>query len=149
MSEILFYQLERRPLEKVLPDLLAISLERGWRVVVEVGSEERLEALDGLLWTYDDQAFLPHGTSADGHAAEQPIYLTCGPDNPNGATVRFLVDGATTQAFSDYQRVVYLFDAADPDAVASAREAWKAAREAGAEATYWRQEESGRWTKQA
>lgn len=149
MPEILFYQLERRPLENVLPELLAKSLERGWRVVVEAGSDERLEALNGLLWTYDDQSFLPHGTSADGHSEAQPIFLTTGPDNPNGATVRFLVDGATTRAFSDYQRVVFLFDAADPDAMASAREAWKAARAEGADATYWRQEESGRWTKQA
>ena len=74
------------------------------------------------------RSFLPHGTAADGNAADQPIYLTAGPDNPNGAVVRFLVDGATTRAFSDYQRIVFLFDAGDPDAMASAREAWKAAK---------------------
>jgi DNA polymerase-3 subunit chi len=149
MGEVLFYQLERRPLEKVLPELLAKSLERGWRVVVEAGSDERLEALNGLLWTYDDTSFLPHGTAADGNAADQPIYLTVGPDNPNGAVVRFLVDGATTRSFSDYQRIVFLFDAGDPDAMASAREAWKAAKADATDATYWRQDEGGRWRKEA
>jgi DNA polymerase-3 subunit chi len=149
MAEVLFYQLEQRPLEKVLPELLVKSLERGWRVVVEAGSDERLEALNGLLWTYEEASFLPHGTADDGHSADQPVFLTVGPDNPNGATVRFLVDGATTRAFAAYERVVFLFDAADPDAMAGAREAWKAAKADGADATYWRQDESGRWKKEA
>src|SRR5690606_32265473 len=46
MTEILFYHLEAQPLERVLPLLIEKSLERGWRVVVETGSEERAEAID-------------------------------------------------------------------------------------------------------
>ena len=90
MAELLFYHLERQPLESALPGLLQRSLERGWRVVVKVGSEERLEALNAHLWSFDDASFLPHGAAADGHAEAQPIWLTTGDDNPNGATVRFL-----------------------------------------------------------
>lgn len=147
MAEVLFYHLERSPLESVLPDLLARSLERGWRVVVKVGSDERLEALNAHLWSFDDASFLPHGSAADGHAEEQPIWLTTGDDNPNGANVRFLVDGAETADFAGYSRIVFMFDAADAEAVRQAREAWTAARAAGSEATYWRQSENGRWTK--
>ena len=149
MAEILFYHLERSPLERVLPDLLARSLERGWRVVVKIGSEERLQALNAHLWSYDDASFLPHGAAADGHAEEQPVWLTTGDDNPNGANVRFLVDGARAEDFAGYERIVFMFDAADAEALAQAREAWKAARGAGGEATYWRQDENGRWAKQA
>jgi len=123
MAELLFYHLERQPLEGVLPGLLQRSLDRGWRVVVKVGSEERLEALNAHLWSFDDTSFLPHGAAADGHAEEQPIWLTTGDDNPNGATVRFLVDGAETSDFATYARSVFLFDAADPEAVAKARAA--------------------------
>jgi DNA polymerase-3 subunit chi len=148
MTEILFYQLERRPLESALPDLLQRSLDRGWRVVVKVGSDERLEALNAHLWTYDEASFLPHGAAADGNAAEQPIWLTTGDDNPNGASVRFLVDGADTADFSGYDRTVFIFDAADAEALAKAREAWKGTRAAGGAATYWRQDENGRWMKQ-
>ena len=43
-TEALFYHLERHPLEVVLPQLLLRTLERGWRAVVQAGSEERLEA---------------------------------------------------------------------------------------------------------
>jgi len=148
VAELLFYHLERQPLESALPGLLQRSLERGWRVVVKVGSEERLEALNAHLWSFDDAAFLPHGSAADGHAEAQPVWLTTGDDNPNGANVRFLVDGAELSDTAGYDRVVVMFDAADAEAVAKARAAWKSA--AGEhEATYWRQDDNGRWTKQA
>src|SRR5262249_12847863 len=47
MTEIVFYQLQRQPLERVLPTLIEKSLERGWPVVVQAASEERVEGLDG------------------------------------------------------------------------------------------------------
>jgi len=38
MTEILFYHLQRQPIEKVLPTLLEKSIERGWRrLMSEVG----------------------------------------------------------------------------------------------------------------
>ena len=43
----------------------------------------------------------------------QPVYLTTSEDNPNGATVRFLVDGAEASDLAAYTRVVYLFDGRD------------------------------------
>lgn len=77
-GEVLFYQLDHQPLDKVLPGLLQKTLERGWRAVVQAGSEERIEALDALLWTYADDSFLPHGTARDGAADRQPVFLTTG-----------------------------------------------------------------------
>src|SRR6185437_966984 len=107
MTEILFYHLQRLKLENVLPTLLQKSVERGWKVVVQASSEERIEALDAHLWTWRDDAFLPHGTWREGEAAEQPILLTVNDDNPNRATVRFLIDGAPIPADAGaYQRIV-------------------------------------------
>ena len=94
MTEILIYQLQRQPLERVLPALIEKSVERGWRVIVQAASEERVEALDAQLWTFRDDSFLPHGTWREAEASEQPILLTLNGDNPNGAAVRFLIDGA-------------------------------------------------------
>jgi DNA polymerase-3 subunit chi len=148
-TEVLFYHLERQPLERVLPALLEKTLARGWTAVVQSGSEERLLALDTALWTYSDDSFLPHGTRRDGPPALQPIYLTSGDETPNGAGVRFLVDGAETRAFAGFTRVVYLFDGHDPEAVARARCQWSAARAAGCATTYWQQTDAGRWEKKA
>jgi len=150
MAEFLFYHLKGQAPEQVLPALLQKSLERGWRVVVQASSEERIEALDAHLWTWRDDAFLPHGTWRDAEAAEQPILLTPNEDNPNGAVVRFLVEGASLPAdASSYQRVVLLFDGDDPEAVEAARARWSEAKSAGFEVTYWQADENGRWRRQA
>jgi DNA polymerase-3 subunit chi len=149
MTQMLFYQLKGQTPEQVLPALLQKSLERGWRVVVQASSEERVEALDAHLWTWRDDSFLPHGTWRDPQAAEQPIVLIASEENPNGAAVRFLVDGADlTQNNAAYERVVMLFDGDDPEALEAARARWSKAKAEGAEVTYWRADEGGRWQRQ-
>jgi DNA polymerase III subunit chi len=148
MAEILFYHLETRPLEAVVPLLLEKTLERGWRAVVEVGSRERAEALDAHLWTYRDDSFLAHGLAGEETDALQPVLLTTGDENPNGANVRFFVDRAVPQSSEGYERLVYLFSGLDPDALAEARLAWRALKP-GNDVTYWQQEADGRWVKKA
>jgi len=144
MTDVLFYHLERQPLERVLPSLVERTLLRGWRAVVQAGSEERVEALDTLLWTYSEESFLPHGTKKDGSIADQPVFLTIEDVNPNGATVRFLVDGADLADLTGYERVVYLFDGNDESAVARAREQWKAVKGVGCAISYWQESAEAR-----
>jgi DNA polymerase III subunit chi len=150
MTEIFFYHLQRQPIERVLPQLLERSYERGWRVVVQAASDERLDALDALLWTYRDDNFLPHGTTREPDPAAQPILLTTAEHNPNGATVRFLIDGVPMPADAEsYDRIVLLFDGEDDDALAAARAHWNEAKTQGFAVTYWQPDEQGRWVKKA
>lgn len=150
MTEILFYHLQGQKLEGVLPALLEKSLERGWRVIVQGASEERIDALDAHLWTYRDDGFLPHGTWREPEAATQPVLLTLTDGNPNGANVRFLIESAPVPADAEtYERIVLLFDGEDGEAVAAARERWSDAKARGFEATYWQPDASGRWAKKA
>jgi DNA polymerase III subunit chi len=150
MTEILFYQLKGQRLEQVLPPLLLKSLERGWRVVIQTASEERIEALDTHLWTWRDDAFLPHGTWREPNPAEQPVILTPNGENPNSAAVRFLLEGAEwPDDAAAYQRLVLLFDGDDPDALAAARERWAKVKNDGFEVTYWQADQNGRWQRQA
>ncbi len=150
MTEIYFYHLQSQPIERVLPTLLEKSLERGWRVVVQAASEERIDALDAHLWTFRDDSFLPHGTHKQPEANEQPILLTVNDDNPNRAQVRFLIDDAPVpDDASPYQRIVLLFDGDDDEAVAAARTRWTQAKEKGLDATYWQPDAQGRWVKKA
>ncbi|MDP2409467.1 MAG: DNA polymerase III subunit chi [Pseudolabrys sp.] len=150
MTEVLFYHLQGQKLEGVLPMLLEKSLERGWRVIVQGATEERIDALDAHLWTYRDDGFLPHGTWRETDAPMQPVLLTLGDDNPNAASVRFLIEGAAMPAdAAAYQRIVLLFDGNDDDAVAAARGHWTDVKAKGFEATYWQPDENGRWLKKA
>lgn len=151
MSEALFYHLERRRLEDVLPGLLEKTVERGWRALVRVDTAERASAIDALLWTYNDESFLPHAISGDGEARRQPILITVEPDSQSGANILFIVGGARMpdweEARRTFTRVVVLFDGRDPDAVSAARAGSGAATDAGFETTYWRQSEAGKWEK--
>src|ERR1700761_45143 len=99
MTETLFYHLERRSLEDVLPGLVEKSLQRGWRAAIKTDSSERSDALDTLLWTYDDQSFLPHAQAGDGDPSRQPVLITVEDGNTNGADVLILVGGSETPAW--------------------------------------------------
>jgi DNA polymerase III subunit chi len=147
VTELRFYHLERRRLEDVLPSLLEQALAEDVRVVVEAPSDELIEALDERLWTYADDSFLPHGLAREGAGESQPIFLTTGPENPNGAAWRVLVGGArVARALSDPPaRLILIFDGADPEARAAARTEWAELKAAGHALSYWREDDAGRW----
>lgn len=149
MTEIRFYHLQRTRLEETLPVILERCHARGERVVVVAGSAERVEALAAHLWTYRPDSFLPHGTAKDGDGAAQPIYLTAGTENPNGAEVLVLSDGATHPAIGGFRLACELFDGQDDDAVAAARQRWQAYREAGHALVYFQQTPAGKWEEKA
>lgn len=150
MTEVLFYHLQSQPLEAALPTLVERSLARGWRAVIQMSSPERLAALDAHLWTYRDDSFLPHGPENEKNAGEQPVLLTTNELNPNGAAIRFLIEGTGLPAdAAGYQRIVLMFDGNDDEAAASAREQWRIAKAGGHTVTYWQQDASGRWQQKA
>jgi DNA polymerase III subunit chi len=153
MVEIAFYHHQTLSIEETLPKLLERSLARGWRVAVQATSERRLDALDQHLWAYRDDSFLPHGRKRDPSPETQPIYLTCADDNPNGADVRFFVEGAhiapILASAAPKERAVLLFDGENPDELANARAQWKELRDAGQTLIYQQQDESGRWIEKA
>ncbi|HEY6336622.1 MAG TPA: DNA polymerase III subunit chi [Alphaproteobacteria bacterium] len=149
MSEVWFYHLQRQALEEVLPPLLEKVLAAKKRAVVILSSEERVEAINNLLWTHDDRGFLPHGSARDGFAAEQPIWLTAIDENPNGAEILVLADGAHSAQMAGYGRCLELFDGNDPASVAAARGRWKDYKDAGYDVAYWQQDARGKWEKKA
>ncbi|MFV0475786.1 MAG: DNA polymerase III subunit chi [Pikeienuella sp.] len=151
MAELLFYHLTRRPLEAAVPGLLEKCLERGWKVTLRAGSPERAAALNRHLWTYREDSFLPHGGPDDGDPARQPVYLTAGPEVPNGAEVLMLDEGATADPseLAGFNPALLLYDAHDEEALAAARGPWTAVVAAGLKAVYWAETEAGGWTKKA
>ena len=122
--EIWFYHLERSTLDQVLPELLGRTLQRGWRALVRVAEERRLEDIDERLWTFREDSFLAHGRADEPNAARQPILLTTGTENPNAADALFLVDGAEPGELDAFKRCVVLFDGGDDDQLRNARAQW-------------------------
>ncbi|MEC9432709.1 MAG: DNA polymerase III subunit chi [Pseudomonadota bacterium] len=150
MAEAWFYHLTDGSPEATAPDLTEKCLSRGWRVAARCGTGAMVSTLDRALWTFRDDSFLPHGTAGDGDPATQPVYLTAGPEVPNGAAVLMLVDGAAAapDEMRGFERVIVIFDGADPRRLDQARGLWRETVAAGLKAVYWAQD-AGRWVKKA
>lgn len=147
MTRIDFYHLQKQNLEIVLPKLVEKAYALNQKIKIKIGNEARVEFINSLLWTYQDESFLPHGSRKDGSSDLQPIWLSDQDDNPNGATLLFLVDGAdiNTEQTDSFERVFNIFDGNDPDAVAFARQQWKKLKADNNELHYWQQNAEGRW----
>ena len=149
MPEVHFYHLEAFTLERALPPILEKVMKRGWRAVVHTAGEERTESLSAALWTFREESFLPHGTPRDGNAPRQPVWFTETGEEPNSPRVRVCVDGVPLGDPAGLERVIYVFDGRDPEALEKARAEWKAARVSGHEVFYWQQDRDGKWSKKA
>lgn len=149
MTDIRFYHMQQKRLEQALPEILAKVLERGMRAVIKLGSRERLDAMDSVLWTHDPAGFLPHGFAKDGSEGDQPLWLTTEEENPNGAVVLILADGAVSDRVGEYQMCCEFFDGNDEEAVAAARGRWKEYKDGGHDLSYYQQDDNGRWEKKA
>jgi DNA polymerase-3 subunit chi len=87
----------------------------------------------------------------DGEPAMQPVLITMEDGNPNGAEIFFYVGGAAPVSWNDVSalsRVVLLFDGRDAAALEAARAAWKDAKSAGHDVTYWKESPAGKFEKQ-
>ncbi|MGB7404225.1 MAG: DNA polymerase III subunit chi [Pacificimonas sp.] len=142
-----FYHCTRAEPLAVLPRLAAKAHQAGQRVLVHAVDDRLAEEVDERLWTYDQASFLPHGRAGDEHDTEQPILLSNNFARPNKAAVLMSMSGQLPPDDAGFDRVLYLFDGNDDDAVARARHHWKAltARD-GMTLTYWAQDERG-WKK--
>mgnify|MGYP006451440781 CR=1 FL=1 len=145
MTDIAFYHLQQSSLEDALPKLLELTLKTGKRALVRASSADRVAALDAALWTQENDSWLQHGTEKEGHAEDQPIWLTTENDNPNKAAFVFLTDGSAAEDMTSFERCFDLFNGNDETSVAAARDRWKALKEAGHDLHYWQQNEYGKW----
>lgn len=143
MTEIRFYHLTTRSMDQALPEILQKAFAAGHRVIVRTGDEAEAERLNTHLWTWKPESFLPHGSKKDGRAAEQPIWLTAGDDNPNNANVLIVTDGAVPESLEGFTLFCDLFDGRDETRLAAARERWKTYKNSDHTLTYWQQTEKG------
>lgn len=144
-AHVQFYHLTATPLERALPKLIEKAYNAGHRVLLVEGAEERLEAFNQLLWTYQPGGFLPHGSVKDGAPEEQPVLLAPTPDNRNHADIALITDGTALSDTAAFTRVLDIFDGNDSIAVDKARARWKEYQASGCALSYLRQTEQGAW----
>jgi DNA polymerase III subunit chi len=148
-----FYHLTRDPVEVAVPKLLERVIRDGYKVLVCAGSAEQVEKLDTVLWTYEKDSFLPHGTDRNDALDLQTVLLTANGKlaeaAPNSATVLLMLDNVLPEALGPFQRFLYMFDGGVEAQVQTARRHWKELKDKGLPLTYWQQTETGGWKKEA
>lgn len=142
-----FYHLTRSPLDRVLPAITHKVLEDGGRLLIVAEEEDTRAKLDGLLWTYSAESFLPHAQAGAESDALQPVLIAETPEAGNGARNIALADGVWRDEALQFDRAFHFFD---EDRIVEARAAWKGlADREGIERRYWKQNEAGRWEQAA
>ena len=149
MADIRFYHLERQNLDTALPALVTKALSKGHKIVIKAPDNNEVERLNGHLWTYDPNSFIPHGSPKDGNKTDQPVFLTDSDEIPNGADVLILTHNCEHAEIDKFKLVCNMFDGRNDDAVQTARNHWKTLKEADHELTYWQQSANGGWAEKS
>ena len=150
MTEMRFYHLQRSSLERALPALVHAAYQQNNRILVQVPDPKEAERLTEVLWSYDEQSFLPHGTKADGDPGDQPIFLTSEHENANNANVVVLTQGTSRDDLSDFEMCCDMFDGNHEETLQAARARWKSFKDEGKfDLSYYQQNNSGGWEKKA
>ena len=147
-AEYWFYHLEASTLEGVLPGLLEKTLEKGWRALVKM-PEAQLAELDNFLWTFRDDAFLPHGRHDEPQAELQPILLSATTDSAKGFDAVFLLGGTSIADIDGVSRTMVMINGRSQEDVTRERGRWKDLKASGASLAFYQQDERGRWEKKA
>ncbi len=148
VTDYWFYHLEASTLEGVLPGLLEKTLEKGWRALVKL-PESKLAELDSFLWTFRDDAFLPHGRDDEPQAELQPILLSASTHSAKGFDAVFLLDGELVEDMDGVNRAMVMINGRSQEDVQRERGRWKTLKDAGANLAYYQQDDRGRWEKKA
>ena len=142
---IQFYHLLSTSRERAVPKLMEKVLGSGSRAVMILDSDNALKTMSDALWANDPASFLPHGSARDGHAEEQPIFLTLVDSNPNGADILCVLDGSLPASAPGYKKLLDIFDGANDAAVTAARSRWAHYKTQGYALQYIKQQPGGGW----
>ncbi|AIK96697.1 DNA polymerase III subunit chi [Candidatus Odyssella acanthamoebae] len=140
--DVAFYHLTVTPLEKALPKLVEKIYLNGLRALIVCDSQERLETLNSVLWTFSPTSFIPHGFVGD--PLRHPVWLSLSADNINKAEVVIVLNGAMIPD-NGFDRCMDMFDGNNPDTVHNARDRYKSYRDRDFKLTYWKQNDKGAW----
>ncbi|MGD9638029.1 MAG: DNA polymerase III subunit chi [Alphaproteobacteria bacterium] len=140
-----FYHLTAKDISDALPELASKVIESNENMVILTSSKEQTNFFDSLLWTFNPDAWLPHGCYKTGDAQRQPIWITDEYENPNASSIIMILDGMSLPNFSDFKRGLYLFNGKDENSLNKARTAWSDAKKNDCDLHYWQQEANGRW----
>ena len=113
--------------------LITLIYRRGHKIHIQTPSLEYARALDEKLWSYSEDAFIPHGLKE--HWLNAPIKICTEADSPEHKDVFVNLSGNTPMFFSRFDRVAEVVPEKKADRNA-ARKAYSFYKERGYEVNY-------------
>lgn len=150
MTQVDFYHLTSSDLDAALIMLLKKTVAAGKKALI-LCPKPVAGALDDLLWTYEADAWLPHGIDDGEGQPQAKVWISTDPGvNPIAAPFLFVTHGAMPASWQGIERAFILFDGHSEAQVQQAREQWKfVTAEDDVTASYFAQDDDGRWQKKA
>ncbi len=148
-----FYDLKDKSPDEALLLLIEQIVQSKKRTVIVLKDEKEAERINGFLWTFDENSFIPHGNKNDGNERKQPIYLADAEEfkqfkentAPNSASFIVYMNVAIPDIPDKniYERCFIIFGNRDQAVLENARTLWKKTMEIGGEKHLWRRD--GKW----
>lgn len=133
--KVVFYDVEPDAWDAWLYKLASAAWERGnARLMILVDGPERAERLDGMLWSFREEAFVPHEVVRDGEPladADARVLISWKATNPHGATLLALDSPADLDFAASFDVVMDVVDRRSEELLAASRERFKAWRDRG------------------
>lgn len=109
MTRVDFYLLKSTDSQRFVCRLTEKAWRLGHQVLLLVADDGAARQFDELLWTFSDQAFVPHQRTGE-HAAEAPVLIA--PNHDPGDTDDLLINltDAVPSFFSRFRRVAEIVD---------------------------------------
>ncbi len=108
MTKVDFYILQSGSRENTACKLIEKAFSQGHRIYVHAGSEDQLNKIDNLLWTFRAGSFIPHQRYQSDSSDDSPVQL--GTDKAPNIDSDVLINLAAEIPlfFSRFQRVAEL-----------------------------------------
>lgn len=141
---VTFYECVTHPVERVLPKLLEKIYATHQKCLVLCKTQEQLEQIDNILWTYAQLAFLPHGSKQNMEDLKnlQPIWLSLEIDSPLHEGVLVNVSETIITPSQVTQRILDIFSDAS-----KAKERFDVYNRSGVLLQWFKQDSKGTWQK--
>ncbi len=109
-TEITFYQIDES-LVKALAPLLLKMIDEKKKVLIFCSDQSKIQEIDGALWGYGRNKFIPHTTIFDKEFSlrRQPILISNCEENSNEADYLIFLDEVSEAFLSSFSRVFYFF----------------------------------------
>ena len=110
-AEINFYQVDETIIRSLAPLLLKV-LDEKKKALVFCENPTQIKEIDGALWTYGRNKFIPHVTIEDKEFVmeRQPILITNREENSNKADYLVFLDAPSDTFLQEFARVFYFFE---------------------------------------